>query len=98
MTTDATIHDFRIDVADHQLADLNDRLARTRWAPPEPTADGATYGVAVGRLREYVEYWREHYSWRTWEARLNAYPQLAARVWSSKKSSMRSVATMSVVW
>ena len=33
------IEPFQINVPDEQLADLQDRLARTRWAEEEPVDD-----------------------------------------------------------
>ena len=65
---------FTLHVADADIADLRDRLARTRFpdaAPGEPWA----YGASVDYLRDLVGYWREGFDWRKAEAKLNAYPQ-----------------------
>ena len=65
---------FRLHVPDAAIADLRERLARTRLpdqAPGEPWA----YGTDVGYLRGLVEYWRDGFDWRAQEARLNAFPQ-----------------------
>jgi epoxide hydrolase len=73
------IRPFRIEVADADLADLRDRLARTRW--PEQLPDvGWKYGPPVGYLMRLVEYWRTTYDWRAWEAKLNAYPQFTTEI------------------
>jgi epoxide hydrolase len=64
---------FRIDVPDHDLADLRDRLRRTRW--PEPETAGWSQGVPLGYLERLCAYWAEGYDWRACEARLNALPQ-----------------------
>ncbi len=65
---------FRIAVPDAELADLRERLRRTRW--PEPaTVDGWAQGVPVDYLRELCRHWAEDYDWRATEARLNALPQ-----------------------
>jgi pimeloyl-ACP methyl ester carboxylesterase len=63
---------FRIEVPDAELADLRDRLARVRWAPEPP---GNDYGVSGADVRKLVEHWRDGFSWRDVEARLNAHPQ-----------------------
>jgi hypothetical protein len=77
MTLDVT--PFRIDVSDTDLADLRDRLRRTRW--PEPgTAEGWSQGVPVTYLRDLCAYWAEHYDWRACEARLNAMPQYRTEI------------------
>ncbi len=65
---------FTFNVADAAIADLRERLARTRFpdqAPGEPWA----YGTSVDYLRGLVEYWRTRFDWRAHEARLNAFPQ-----------------------
>src|SRR5438093_469816 len=70
---------FRIAVPDAVLADLRERLARTRF-PDEISGSGWTYGTNLAYLRELVAYWRERFDWRAAEARLNALPQFRARV------------------
>ncbi len=65
---------FRLSIPDSDIADLRDRLARTRWpdqAPGEPWA----YGTNVAYMRELTEYWRTRFDWRAQEAALNAFPQ-----------------------
>jgi pimeloyl-ACP methyl ester carboxylesterase len=65
---------FRIDVPDQDLADLRDRLRRTRWPEPE-TAGDWSQGVPLGYMEELCGYWAKGYNWRACEARLNALPQ-----------------------
>jgi epoxide hydrolase len=76
MATMATgeIVSFRIDVPEAALADLRERLARTRWPERETVADWSQ-GVPLSYLRELCRYWAEEYDWRATEARLNALPQ-----------------------
>ena len=65
---------FTLKVSDQAVADLRERLARTRFpdqAPGKPWA----YGSDVGYLQQLVEYWRSDFDWRAEEARLNAFPQ-----------------------
>jgi pimeloyl-ACP methyl ester carboxylesterase len=89
---DWEIRPFRIDIPRTELDDLRDRLARTRWAnelPPEsregwdrtgPFPPGWEYGVPLDYVKELVEYWRDSYDWRAWEAKLNAYPQFTTEI------------------
>src|ERR687896_654947 len=90
--TDAEIRSFRIDITQADLDDLADRLARTRWTnelPPEergggvqtgPVPPGWEYGVPLDYVKNLVEYWQTGYDWRTWEARLNSYPQFTTEI------------------
>ncbi|WP_219214319.1 epoxide hydrolase family protein [Variovorax boronicumulans] len=57
---------------DAALADLRERLARTRW-PDKETVDDASQGVPLARIQALAAYWREGYDWRAGEARLNAF-------------------------
>jgi microsomal epoxide hydrolase len=65
---------FRLDVTDSALADLRERLKRTRW-PDEPPPEPWSTGTSVAYLKELVAYWLERFDWRAWEAKLNAFPQ-----------------------
>ena len=65
---------FTLRMPDADLADLRERLARTRLpdqAPGEPWA----YGTDVAYLRGLIEYWRAGFDWRAEEAALNAFQQ-----------------------
>ncbi|HSA52094.1 MAG TPA: epoxide hydrolase [Yinghuangia sp.] len=64
---------FQIEVPEAELADLRERLARTRW-PDEETVDDWTQGAPLAYIRELARYWAEDYDWRKTEARLSAYP------------------------
>ncbi len=68
---------FSLSVPDAAIADLRDRLARTRF-PDQAPGEPWEYGTNVEYLRQLVEYWRTDFDWRTQEARLNAFPQYKA--------------------
>ena len=68
---------FRIDVPEAVLADLRDRLARTRW-PDHIGAYGWQQGTEPGYLRGLLDYWQRGYDWRAHEAVLNGFPQFTA--------------------
>ena len=65
---------FNLRVPDAAIADLRERLARTRF-PDQTPGEAWAYGTDVGYLQELVEYWRSVFDWRAEEARLNAFPQ-----------------------
>jgi len=73
------IEPFRIAVADSTLADLRERLARTRF-PDEIPDSGWEYGTNLAYLKELVEYWKTKYDWRRHEAELNRFHHFRASV------------------
>jgi pimeloyl-ACP methyl ester carboxylesterase len=73
------VRPFRIAISDAELAELRERLARTRW-PSELPGLGWTRGVPLTYLKELAEYWRTGYDWRKHEAALNAYPQFTTTI------------------
>ncbi len=73
------IKQFRIDIPQADLDDLNDRLARTRWPKALPGAEWSR-GVPVGYLKNLAEYWRDGYDWRALEKRLNEFPQYTTEI------------------
>ena len=74
------IEPFTAKIPDADLADLQRRLADTRWAPEQPAGtEAGAYGVSLSRLRRLVARWAE-FDWRAWEDRLNAYPQFLTRI------------------
>ena len=79
MHGDAELRPFRIEVPDGDLADLEERLARVRWAP-QPRGAEEGYGVTTTTVRDLVERWRDRYHWRSWEARINSNPQFTTTV------------------
>ena len=65
---------FRLAVPESALADLRERLARTRWPDEPPLAPWST-GTSLAYMQELAEYWRTRFDWRAQEARLNAFEQ-----------------------
>src|ERR1700688_1000469 len=75
----AEIVPFKIAVPDQVLADLRERLARTRL-PDEVPDTGWEYGTNLRYLRELIEYWRTRYDWRAHERELNRFAHFRAEV------------------
>ncbi len=73
------IRPFRIDVPEDVLADLRDRLARTRL-PDEVPGTGWAYGTDLGYMRGLLAYWEHEFDWRVQEARLNEFDQFVTSV------------------
>jgi microsomal epoxide hydrolase len=70
---------FRIEIPQHDLDDLKQRLAQTRWpdAGPEP---GWARGIPLPYLKELAAYWRDTYDWRAAEVRLKQFPQFTTEI------------------
>jgi len=70
---------FKIHVPDSVLADLKDRLGRTRF-PGEISNSSWDYGTNLGYLKELVTYWRDRFDWRAAERRLNQFDQFTTNI------------------
>jgi epoxide hydrolase len=65
---------FRLAVPEADLAELRERLRRTRW-PERETVEDWSQGVPLAYLQELCAYWADGYDWRATETRLNAMSQ-----------------------
>ena len=70
---------FRITIPETDLADLRERLSRTRW-PEAETVDDWSQGVPLAYLRDLCQYWLDRYDWRECESSLNQLPQFRTSV------------------
>jgi hypothetical protein len=67
-TADLTIRPFKVNVPDDDLADLQRRIAATRWPLKELVAD-RSQGVQLATIQALVTYWDTGYDWRACEAK-----------------------------
>ena len=74
-----TVRAFKIHVDDAVLADLKQRLARTRF-PGEIDGSSWDYGTNLAYLKDLIAYWRDKYDWRTAERRLNQFDQFTTTI------------------
>lgn len=63
---------FRINIAQAELDDLNQRLGHTRW-PSQETVRDHSQGPKSASMRRLVERWRTGYDWRATERLLNGW-------------------------
>ncbi|MFW6868273.1 epoxide hydrolase family protein [Nocardioides sp. CPCC 206347] len=70
---------FVPEVDDRQVADLRERLARTRW-PEEATEPGGAQGPALSDLQDLVVHWRDGYDWDRLAKRLASVPQVRVEI------------------
>lgn len=59
-------------IAQRELDDLHDRLARTRW-PADVGNPAGRYGAPREYVEDLLSHWRDRYDWRTVEQAINAY-------------------------
>jgi pimeloyl-ACP methyl ester carboxylesterase len=76
---DTSIRPFTFHASDEELADLQQRIAATRWPSAELVSDG-TQGVQLATMRRLADYWANRYDWRAFEARLNALPMFVTNI------------------
>ena len=65
---------YRLEVPEAALADLRERLARTRF-PDEPPLDPWSTGTSLSYSKQLVFHWQTEFDWRAQEARINRWPQ-----------------------
>jgi microsomal epoxide hydrolase len=65
---------MQIRIADADIADLRERLARTRF-PDEPPLEPWSTGTSLSYLKELTRYWQTGFDWRAQEEKLNAFRQ-----------------------
>ncbi|MFD9615468.1 epoxide hydrolase N-terminal domain-containing protein, partial [Streptomyces sp. NPDC059083] len=65
---------FHVPVDAEALADLRERLARTRW-PDRETVDGWDQGVPLDYLQALCRYWEQDYDWSARAEAINQLPQ-----------------------
>jgi pimeloyl-ACP methyl ester carboxylesterase len=73
------VRPFRVAISDSEIADLKQRLARTRWPNPETVPDWSQ-GVRVENAKSLVTYWEQEYDWRRFESELNRFPHFLTTI------------------
>jgi pimeloyl-ACP methyl ester carboxylesterase len=73
------VEPFEIALPDEVLADLRERIARTRW-PDEIEGMGWEQGTPLEYLRSLLGEWADGFDWRAREAELNRLPHFRAEL------------------
>jgi pimeloyl-ACP methyl ester carboxylesterase len=70
---------FTINIRQEAIADLQKRIAETRW--PDEIKDAYwDYGTNEGYLKELTAYWQTEFDWKKQEAALNRFKQYKADI------------------
>ncbi len=78
-TADPSIKPFTIAIPDHDIEDLQTRLAMTRF-PDQISDTGWEYGTDTAYLKELVDYWQNDFDWREQERALNEFDQFTTDI------------------
>src|ERR1700709_2423730 len=73
------IRPFTVDITAADVADLRERLGRTRWPDQETTGDWSQ-GIPLAYTQELCRYWAQEYDFTAAGARLNANPQFLTEI------------------
>ena len=79
MSVETDIRPFQAGLPGEAIADLQRRVAATRWPSRELVTD-RSQGVQLAMIQELARYWTSDYDWRRCEARLNALPQFKTEI------------------
>ena len=77
--SDESITPFQIAISDAALADLRERLQRTRL-PDQMPGTGWDYGTDTAWLKSLLDYWRNDFDWRAQETQLNSFEQFVTHI------------------
>jgi epoxide hydrolase len=78
-TATEAVSPFSISLPQTAIDDLRHRLDSTRH-PERETVGDWTQGVPLDKARALIEYWRDRYDWRRFEARANSFPHFRTRI------------------
>ena len=70
----SNVREFKIQVAEKDLKDLNLKLGSGRW-PDNETVGDWSQGVPLRYMQDFTDYWLNDYDWRTREDFHNEMPQ-----------------------
>src|SRR6516162_3834907 len=79
MSSETEVRAFRVDMPSETIAELQRRIAATRWPSKELVAD-RSQGVQLATIQALARYWATDYDWRRCESRLNALPQFKTEI------------------
>jgi pimeloyl-ACP methyl ester carboxylesterase len=77
--TDTDIRPYHVNFPETDLAELRQRLARTRL-PDKETVTDASQGVQLATIEQLTHYWATDYDWRKCESKLNGVPNFITEI------------------
>ncbi|XP_078482793.1 epoxide hydrolase 1-like [Ciona intestinalis] len=77
---DLTITPFNIDIPQERIDDLNKRLDSVRMPTPSISTSCFRYGMRTEYMGELIKYWRNDYSWKEQEEKINQFNHFKTRI------------------
>lgn len=77
--SDEAVQPFHINIPDTALADLAERLERSRL-PDQIPGSAWDYGTDTAWLKDLLVYWRDEFDWRAQETQLNSFDQFVTHI------------------
>jgi len=77
---DESINPFTINVSEKEIANLHDKIENTRFPVPSLKSSNFRYGMRDNVLKEFLNYWRKDYDWKTREARMNEFEHFKTNI------------------
>jgi hypothetical protein len=71
---------FQVNISDAALADLQARLALTRF-PDELDESGWAYGTPLDDVKRLVSRWKDGFDWRAVERKINEVRPFWYKIW-----------------
>jgi microsomal epoxide hydrolase len=75
-----TLRPFQFAVPSARINRIREKLSAAEFTYAPADDAGWRYGADVTYLREFVDYWLNHYDWPAAEAELNCYPQFITNI------------------
>jgi pimeloyl-ACP methyl ester carboxylesterase len=77
------INEFKSNISQSAIDDLNLRISQTRWTD-EIEGSGWQFGASLSYVKELADYWMNEFDWRKVENEINQYPNYMAEIDSVK--------------
>uniref|UniRef100_H2YB22 Epoxide hydrolase n=1 Tax=Ciona savignyi TaxID=51511 RepID=H2YB22_CIOSA len=77
---DQTITPFTISIEDGRIQDLNRRLDCVRMPTPSLSTSCFNYGMRTEFMEDLIKYWRNDYSWKEQEEKMNQFSHYKTRI------------------
>lgn len=75
-----TVTKYQINISKEKIADLNNRIANTRWINEVTSTSWGDPALDISTVKELTNYWMKGFDWKRQETYINSFPQFKALV------------------